>query len=87
MRRVVRAGLESALAVLALVLAVVTALSPAWIETLSGAAPEAGTGETGWWLVVVFVALALGAALLARRDLGRLTRRARARIDPAPASE
>jgi hypothetical protein len=67
--RVLRARGEVALAVLALVLAAVTAVWPTWIESLFEVSPDAGTGETEWWLVAVFLAMAVAAAVLARRDL------------------
>ncbi|MGE0297294.1 hypothetical protein [Pseudonocardia sp.] len=53
---------------LALVLAAVTAVWPTWIESLFEVSPDAGTGETEWWLVVLFVVAAAVAAILARRD-------------------
>ncbi len=68
MHRIVRAGIETVLAVLALVLAAVTAVWPTWIESLFEVSPDAGTGETEWWLVVLFVVAAAVAAILARRD-------------------
>jgi hypothetical protein len=68
-RRIVRARVETVLAVSALVLAAVTAVWPTWIESLSEVSPDAGTGETEWWLVVVFLVIAVAAAVLARRDL------------------
>jgi hypothetical protein len=67
--RIVRARIETVLAVVALILAAVTAVWPTWIESLFEVSPDAGTGETEWWLVVVFVVLAVVAAILARRDL------------------
>jgi hypothetical protein len=67
--RIVRARIETLLAVLALVLAVVTAVWPTWIESFFEVSPDAGTGETEWRLVVVFLVIAVVAAVLARRDL------------------
>jgi hypothetical protein len=69
-RRIVRGRVESVLAMLALVLAVVTAVWPTWIESLFEVSPDAGTGETEWWVVAVFLVVAVVAAVLARRDLG-----------------
>ena len=79
-RRIVRARVESALAVVALALALVTAVWPTWIESLFEVSPDGGSGETEWWLVAVFLAVAVAAALLARRDL-RVRRRG---DDPQP---
>ena len=69
MHRMVRAHIETVLAVLALVLAVVTAVWPTWIESLFEVSPDAGTGGTEWWLVAVFLVVAVVAAVSARRDL------------------
>jgi hypothetical protein len=72
-----KARIETVLAVVAGVLAVVTLLWPTWIESLFGVAPDAGSGEAEWWIVVVFAVVAIASALLARRDL-RTARRLRA---------
>ena len=72
-----KARIETVLAVVAGVLAVVTLLWPTWIESLFGVAPDAGSGEAEWWIVVVFAVVAIASALLARREL-RTARRLRA---------
>jgi hypothetical protein len=63
-----RARVETVLAALFAIAAVGTAISPTWIETLTGLEPDAGSGETEWWAVALLAAMALTAALLARRD-------------------
>jgi hypothetical protein len=67
-----RFWVESGLAILAAVLAVVTAVVPDWIEVLTGASPDAGGGEAEWLLALVPAALALGLALAVRREWRRL---------------
>lgn len=69
MNRILRGRLEAVLAAAALVLAAVTAVWPTWLESLFEVSPDGGSGETEWWLVAVFLAVAVGAAVLARRDL------------------
>ena len=63
-----RPRLETALAVILAVLAVVTLFWPRWIEVLTGLEPDAGSGEAEWGIVVLLAVLALAAGLLARRD-------------------
>jgi hypothetical protein len=54
---------------------IVTAIWPTWIEGLFGLEPDGGTGETGWWIVVVLAVVTVGTAALARRDLRAVRRR------------
>jgi len=77
----IRARIETFVAVLFAVAMVATAIWPTWIEDLTGLEPDQGTGETEWWLVIVLGAAALSAALLARRDL-RSARRTAGRRGP-----
>lgn len=63
-----KARIETVLAVVAGTLAVVTLIWPTWIESLFGVTPDAGSGEAEWWVVVVFAVVAVASALLARRD-------------------
>ena len=65
-----KARIETVLAVVAATLAVVTLIWPMWIEDLFGVTPDAGSGETEWWLVAVFAVVAVAAGVLARRDFG-----------------
>src|SRR3954470_5610264 len=63
-----KARIETVLAVVAGTLAVVTLIWPTWIETLFGVEPDAGSGEAEWWIVVVLALVAVAPGLLARRD-------------------
>jgi hypothetical protein len=63
-----KARIESVLAVVAGALAVVTLIWPAWIEALFAVAPDSGHGEAEWWIVVAFAFVAVASGLLARRD-------------------
>lgn len=62
---------ESALALVAAVLAVVTAINAKWIEWLTGLGPDGGSGALEWGIVVAFSLGAVVAGALARRDLRR----------------
>jgi H+/Cl- antiporter ClcA len=70
-----KARIETALAVVAGVLAVATLVWPTWLETLFGVEPDGGSGATEWWLVVALAVVALVAGLLARRDFAAARRR------------
>ena len=63
-----KARIETTLAVVAGVLAVVTLFWPTWIESLFGVAPDAGSGVAEWVVVLVLALVAVVAGLLARRD-------------------
>lgn len=65
-----RARVETVLAAVAGVLAVVTMVWPAWIEGTVGLEPDAGSGEAEWLLAV---GLAVAAVVLG--VLGRYHRR------------
>ena len=67
-RLAVKASVETVLAGIFGVLAVVTILWPTWIESITGLEPDAGSGAAEWAVVVVFAAAAVGAAALARRN-------------------
>jgi hypothetical protein len=47
-----RIGLEAALALCGLARAVLTAMTPEWIEALTGVEPDAGSGALEWAIVV-----------------------------------
>ena len=64
-----KARIESVLAVVAGLLAVVTLFWPTWIESLFHASPDAGGGEAEWAVVLVFALIAVVSGLMARRDL------------------
>jgi hypothetical protein len=63
-----RARIETALAVLFTLASIATAIWPTWIETLTRLEPDGGSGETEWQIVIALGAAALVAAVLARRD-------------------
>ena len=67
-RLAVKARVEMVLAGIFGALAVVTMLSPTWIESITGLEPDAGSGAAEWAIVVAFAVAAVGAAALARRD-------------------
>ncbi|WP_407343228.1 hypothetical protein [Pengzhenrongella phosphoraccumulans] len=62
---------ESTLALVAGVLAVVTAINAEWIEWLTGADPDGGSGALEWGVVVILALGAVVSGVLARRDLLR----------------
>jgi hypothetical protein len=70
-----KARIETALAVVAGVLALATLVWPTWLETLFGVEPDGGSGVAEWWLVVALALVALVAGLLARRDFAAARRR------------
>jgi hypothetical protein len=63
---------ECALAGLAAVLAVLTAVWPNWIELLFGADPDGGDGSAEWGIVIAFAVVAIIFAVLARLEYRRL---------------
>jgi hypothetical protein len=63
---------ECALAGLAAVLAVLTAIWPDWIELLFDADPDGGTGSAEWGIVIAFAVVAVIFAVLARFEHRRL---------------
>lgn len=62
---------ETILAIVAGVLAIVTAINAEWIEWLTGLDPDGGSGTLEWALVGVLALAAVVAGVLARRDLRR----------------
>jgi hypothetical protein len=67
----IRFRIEVALAAIAAVLTVVTAVVPDWIERLTGESPDAGSGEAEWMIAVIFAVAAVGFGLMARREWRR----------------
>ena len=65
----IRARIELILTALFALGALTTVIWPTWIESLTGLAPDNGSGEAEWWLVALLGLAALVAGLLARRDL------------------
>jgi Na+-driven multidrug efflux pump len=70
-----KARIETALAVITGILAVVTLIWPTWIETLFGVEPDAGSGAAEWWVVVFLSGVAVASGLLARLDYRAAGRR------------
>jgi hypothetical protein len=66
-----KARIETALAVVAAALAVVTFIWPMWIEAVFSVDPDGGDGTTEWWVVGLFALVAVTTAMLARRDYRR----------------
>ncbi len=69
-----KARIESVLAVLLGLATIGTALWPNWIEYFLGFDPDGGNGTVEWLLVAALAGATLAVAALARRDL-RLVRR------------
>jgi len=65
---VLRPRLESAFAAVFAALTLLTLVSPHWIEGVTRLEPDGGDGGAEWFVVVLFGVIALGLALLARRD-------------------
>jgi hypothetical protein len=61
----VRASLVTTLAFISLVLLVVTAIEPDWIEAFFGAEPDAGSGSAETLITLVLVALTVISGLCA----------------------
>ena len=64
-----RARIETCLAVLFALATVATLIWPTWIEALTGLSPDNGGGETEWWLVLLLALATVIVGVLARRDL------------------
>jgi hypothetical protein len=71
---VIRARIELGMAAVFAVLTAVTLVWPTWIESLIGLAPDRGSGEAEWWVVVAFGLATIGLGLLGGRDYVRVTR-------------
>ena len=69
-----KARIESALAVVAGALTVLTLFWPQWIESFFGVEPDGGNGETEWWVVVILAVVTATSGLLARRDFAAARR-------------
>jgi Mg2+ and Co2+ transporter CorA len=73
---VLRARIEIVLSALLGTATIVTAIWPAWIEGVFGVNPDGGNGTAEWWIVAVLAVITVAAAVLARRDLRVVRRRA-----------
>jgi hypothetical protein len=67
----VRFWVESALALVAVFLFVLTVVSREWIEELFGVEPDAGSGALEWAIVAAFAVAAVTFGLLARAEWNR----------------
>jgi hypothetical protein len=63
----IRAGLESAIALLAGLLGVVTIFWHDWIEALTGWDPDHHNGSVEWLFVAVLLVVAVAMGVVARR--------------------
>jgi hypothetical protein len=64
--------IEGVLAIVSALLALMTLISPEWIEELTGLEPDAGSGALEWGIALGFGVAAIVLALSARRDRRRL---------------
>jgi hypothetical protein len=71
-RLAIRVRVETILAVMFGVFAVVTALWPIWIESMTGLEPDAGSGIAEWAIVAMFAVATVSAATIARHDFAKL---------------
>jgi hypothetical protein len=67
-----RARLQSIFAIVSLVLTVLAAIAPAWIEEFTTLEPDGGNGVLEWALAVVFGAISVVFGLLTYRSRRRL---------------
>jgi|tagenome__1003787_1003787.scaffolds.fasta_scaffold20970229_2 hypothetical protein len=68
----VRVRVEAALSLLFGLLAILTAVWPAWIEGLTGVDPDRGDGTVEWTVVAALGVASVLLALLSYRDRRRL---------------
>ena len=52
--------------VVAIAATVLSLVQPQWIERVSGASPDEGSGESEWWITAVTVAIAIGSLAVTR---------------------
>jgi hypothetical protein len=64
----VRARIELGLSAVFAVLTAATFIWPTWIESLTGLEPDAGTGETEWWIVVLLGLVTIAFGVTGARD-------------------
>jgi hypothetical protein len=73
----VRARIELGLSAVFAMLTAATFIWPTWIESLTGLEPDAGTGETEWWIVVLLGLVTIVFGVIGAREY-RLAHRLRA---------
>ena len=78
----IRARIELGLSAVFAALTVATLIWPTWIESLTGLEPDAGTGETEWWIVVLLGLVTIALGLVGARDY-----RLASRLRPDKATE
>jgi hypothetical protein len=52
--------------VLAVLATVATAIQPQWIEKVFDESPDAGSGESEWWITAIVAAVALASLVVTR---------------------
>ena len=73
-----RVRLESAVAILTTMAAILTAAVPSWIEAIFGIDPDAGNGAVEWGVTIAFAAVTLVVVRAARSTSRRLHARSAA---------
>jgi hypothetical protein len=68
----IRITIETGLAIVSFLLAMLTLVSDTWIETVTGLEPDEGSGAFEWGIVIVFAAAAVILSALAWRDARQL---------------
>jgi hypothetical protein len=68
----IRITIETGLAIVSFLLAMLTLVSDTWIETVTGLEPDEGSGAVEWGIVIVFAAAAVILSALAWRDARQL---------------
>ena len=66
-----RLVVETVLAIVCVLLAVLTSFVPDWIEQLFGFSPDEGSGDLEWGIVVAFAVAAVAFGWVARIDWWR----------------
>ena len=79
-----RFWLETAIARVTAFLAVLTAIVPAWIETVFGVDPDGGSGVVEWGITAAFAILTIVFAIVARLEYRSI---ASSSGTPAPAKD
>ena len=83
---ITRSAVASVMAVLAALIGIATLIWPTWWESLIGESPDGGDGSLERLVALVWIAVAAGLALLARRDRRRRALQTRLTSGPLGAS-